>query len=132
LITIDGVAYGQAGLSQAAKKQLSNVRFVEQKLAQLERQFGIADIEHVTYVNAVSAAFPKQPAAPKEYARGVVVDDVTHDRASLDEGMRGLIAGIRAADQELGLLHAKSQWPQVACLAFAHAVQQDLPKRNQV
>lgn len=132
LITIDGVAYSPAELSDTAKQQLGNVRLVDQELAQLERQRGIANIARATYVNAVLAALPKQATAPKEGARSVVVDGVAHDWASLDERVQGLIAGIRVADQELGQLHAKSQLAQTARLAFAQGVQQNLPKRKAV
>lgn len=130
LITIDGVAYSLAELSDTTKQQLGNVRLVDQELAQLQRQRGIADVARSTYVNAVSAALPKQPTAPKEGARSVVIDGVAHDWATLDERVQGLLAGIRAADQELSRLHTKTQLAQAARAAFAQGVKQNLPKRE--
>ncbi len=129
MITIDGVAYSQAELSDTTKQQLGNVRLVDQELAQLQRQRGIANVARATYVNAVSAALPTQPTAPKEGARSVVVDGVAHDWASLDERVQGLLAGIRAADQELAHLHTRTQLAQAARAAFALGVKQNLPKR---
>lgn len=59
----------------------------------------------------------------------MVVDGVAHDWASLDERVQGLLAGIRAADQELSRLHTKTQLAQAARAAFAQGVKQNLPKR---
>ena len=132
MITIDGVAYSLAELPDTTKQQLGNVRLVDQELAQLQRQRGIANVARSTYVNAVSAALPKQPTAPKEGARSVVIDGVAHDWASLDERVQGLLAGIRAADQELSRLHTKTQLAQAARAAFAQGVKQNLPKRGAV
>lgn len=129
LITIDGVAYSQAELSDTTKQQLGNVRLVEQELAQLERQRGIANVARATYVNAVSEALPKVPTVPEEGARSVVVDGVAHAWASLDQRVQGLLAGIRAADQELAHLHTRTQLAQAARTAFAQGVKQNLPKR---
>jgi hypothetical protein len=129
-ITIDGVSYDLAELSDIAKRQLGNVRLVDQELAHLQRQGAIASVARSAYVAAAAAALPKEPTAPKDGARSVVIDGVAHDWASLGERVQGLIAGIRAADQELARVNAQVQMSQTARGAFAQGVKQNLPKRE--
>lgn len=129
-ITIDGMSYSLAELSDTAKQQLGNVRLVDQELAHLQRQGAIASVARSAYVAAAAAALPKEPTPPKDGARSVVIDGVPHDWASLGERVQGLIAGIRAADQELARVNAQVQMAQTARGAFAQGVKQNLPKRE--
>ena len=129
-INIDGVAYSLAELSDTAKQQIGNVRLVDQELAHLQRQGAITSVARSSYVAAAAAALPKEPTAPKDGARSVVIDGVAHDWASLGERVQGLIAGIRAADQELARLNAQVQMAQTARGAFAQGVKRNLPKRE--
>ena len=130
MISIDGVSYNLAELSDTAKKQLGNVRLVDQELAHLQRQQAIASVARTAYASAVAAALPKEPTAPADGARSAVIDGVTYDWASLGERVQGLIAGIRAADQELARVNAQAQMAQTARGAFAQGVKQNLPKRE--
>ena len=129
-ITIDGIAYNLTDLTDTAKQQLGNVRLVDQELARLRRQASIASVARATYAGAVAAALPKEPTTPADGARTVVINGVTYDLASLDKRVQGLVAGIRAADQELARLNAQVQMAQTARGAFARVVKQSLPKRD--
>jgi len=97
-------------------------------LAHLQRQRAIASVARTAYVNAAAASLPKTPTAPQPGARSVVVNNQAHDWASLGERVQGLLASIRAADQELAQLDTKSKLAQTARGAFASAVKQHLPK----
>lgn len=129
-ITIDGVAYNLADLSDAAKQQLGNVRLVDQELARLQRQRAIASVARSAYAQAVAGALPKEPQAPADGARSAVINGVTYDWVSLGERVQGLLTGIRAADQELVRLNARVQMAQTARGAFAQVVKQNLPKKD--
>ncbi len=129
-ITIDGIAYNLADLTDAAKQQLGNVRLVDQELAHLQRQRAIASVARSAYVGAVAAALPKEPTAPADGARSAVINGVTYDWASLGERVQGLLSGIRAADQELARLNAQTQLAQTARGSFADVIKQNLPKRD--
>ncbi len=127
-ISIDGVSYNLADLTDSARQQIGNVRLVDQELARLQRQRAIASVARSTYAGAVAAALPKEPTAPADGARSAVINGITHDWASLGERVQGLLTGIRAADQELARLAAQVQMAQTARSAFAQAVKQSLPK----
>lgn len=128
-ITIDGIAYKIAELTDMAKQQLGNIRLVDQELAHLQRQSAIASVARTAYVSAVSAALPKEPTPPADGARSAVIDGVTYDWASLGERVQSLLSGIRAADTELARLNAQVQMAQTARGTFAQAAKQNLPKR---
>jgi len=130
MISIDGVSYNLADLSDTAKRQLGNVRLVDQELAHLQRQQAIASVARTVYASAVAAALPKEPTAPADGARSAVIDGVTYDWASLGERIQGLISGIRAAEQELSLLNVQVQMAQTARGSFAQVVKQNLPKKD--
>jgi hypothetical protein len=127
-ITIDGVSYNLTDLSDKAKQQLGNVRLVDRELAALRNQLGIASVARHAYVQAVSAALPKEPTVPADGARSAVVNGVTYDWVSLGERVQGLLAGIRAADQELARINARVQLTQTARGSFAEVAKQNLPK----
>lgn len=129
-ITIDGIAYHVAELSDTVKQQIGNVRVVDQELKRLQAQGAIARVARAAYVNAVSAALPKEPTTPADGARSAVIDGVTYDWASLGERVQGLLSGIRVADQELARLNAQAQLAQTARGSFAQVVKQSLPKRD--
>lgn len=129
-ITIDGTSYNLSEFSEVAKKQLVNVKLVDQEMAQLQRQRGIATVARSAYVRAVSGALPKGPVAPADGARSAVINGVTYDWASLGERVQGLLTGIRAADQELARLNAQVQMAQTARDSFAVVIKQNLPKRE--
>jgi hypothetical protein len=59
-----------------------------------------------------------------------VIDGVAHDWDSLGERVQGLIAGIRAADQELVRTNGLVQMANLARSTFANAIQQNLPKKE--
>lgn len=127
-VTIDGVSYDLAELSKEVKQQLGNVRVVDQEIKRLQIQQSIARVARNIYVKAASAAVPKEATAPKDGARGIVINGVTHDWASLGARVQGLITGIRAADQELARLNSQLQMAQAARGAFAQGVKKNLPK----
>ena len=129
-ITIDGIAYNLADLTDTAKQQLGNVRLVDQELAHLQRQRAIASVARSAYAGAVSAALPKEPTTPADGARSAVINGATYDWASLGERVQGLLTGIRAADQELARLNAQTQLAQTARGSFAQVIKQNLPKRD--
>ncbi len=128
-ITIDGIAYGLDELTDTARQQLGNVRLVDQELAHLQRQHAIASVARSAYVGAVSAALPKEPTTPADGAKSAVINGITYDWASLGERVQGLLAGIRAADQEMARLNAQVQLAQTARGSFAEVIKQNLPKR---
>ena len=131
-ITIDGIAYSLADLTDTAKQQLGNVRLVDQELANLQRQRAIASVARSAYAGAVAAALPKEPTAPADGARSAVINGVSYDWASLGERVQGLLSGIRAADQELARLNAQVQLAQTARGSFAQAIKRNLPQRKTV
>lgn len=129
-ISIDGTSYNLSEFNDAAKKQLVNVKLVDQELAHLQRQRGIASVARSAYVRAVSAALPKEPTAPADGARSAVINGITHDWASLGERVQGLISGIRAADQELARINSQVQMAQAARGTFAQVIKRNMPKRT--
>jgi hypothetical protein len=129
-ITIDGIAYNVAELSDTVKQQIGNVRVVDQELKRLQAQGGIASVARAAYVNAVSAELPKEPTAAKDGARSAVINGVTYDWGSLGERVQGLLLGIRAADQELTRIKAQAQLAQTARVSFAQTMKLELPKRD--
>jgi hypothetical protein len=129
-ISIDGVSYNLADLSDTAKQQFSNLRLVDQELAQLQRQSAIASVARNAYVQAVSAALPKEPTVPADGARSVVINGATYDWASLGERVQGLLSGIRAADVELARLNAQAQMAKTARGTFAQVAKLNLPKKD--
>lgn len=129
-ITIDGVSYNVDELTEAAKQQLGNVRLVDQELARLQRQRAIAGVARTAYVNAASAQLPREVTPAKDGGRSIVIDGVAHDWDSLGEKVHALLAGIRAADQELARLQAQISLAQTARGTFSNIVKQNLPKRD--
>jgi hypothetical protein len=57
-VTIDGQTYTLSSLSEAAKGQVSNLRLVEQEIARLQTQLGIAQTARNAYAQALKAELP--------------------------------------------------------------------------
>ena len=55
-ITIDGREFNLADLSEEARQQLVNIRFVDQEVAQLQRQLAIAQTARAAYARALNKA----------------------------------------------------------------------------
>jgi adenosylmethionine-8-amino-7-oxononanoate aminotransferase len=60
-ITVDGVGYNVADLSDAAKQQIKNLKFVEAQLQQLNNEWAVADTARMGYSRALA-----QEAAKKD------------------------------------------------------------------
>jgi hypothetical protein len=58
-LTIDGREYDTEKLSEGAKAQVTNVRFVDQKIAQLEQEMAIMKTARNAYVRALQRDLPK-------------------------------------------------------------------------
>ncbi len=54
-ITIDDVEYDLENLSDPAKAQVVNIRFVDTQLIQLENEWAVADTARIGYTNALKA-----------------------------------------------------------------------------
>ena len=54
-ITVDDVEYDLENLSDAAKAQVSNIRFVDTQLLQLNNEWAVADTARIGYTNALKA-----------------------------------------------------------------------------
>jgi hypothetical protein len=58
-ITIDGVDYALADLSDNARAQLNNLRVTDQEIARLEQRLAIFQTARATYANALKNELPK-------------------------------------------------------------------------
>ncbi len=58
-ITIDNQVYELDALSDAAKKQLTNLRIVDREIVQLQTQLTIAKTARAVYANGVKRNLPK-------------------------------------------------------------------------
>jgi hypothetical protein len=54
-IIIDGVEYNLADLSENAKAQILNLRFVEAQIQQLNNEWAVADTARIGYANALKS-----------------------------------------------------------------------------
>jgi hypothetical protein len=54
-ITVDDVEYDIESLSDPAKAQVSNIRFVDTQLLQLNNEWAVADTARIGYTNALKA-----------------------------------------------------------------------------
>lgn len=57
-VTIDGVTYQVADLSEDARMQIVNLRAVDQEISRLNRMLAIAQTARNTYAKALSEALP--------------------------------------------------------------------------
>ncbi len=57
-ITIDGTEYPLSSLSEEAKTQITNLRFVENEIAQLKAKLAIANTAKLAYQSALKNAIP--------------------------------------------------------------------------
>ncbi|CCK79582.1 DUF6447 family protein [Desulfobacula toluolica] len=57
-LTIDGVDYNAADLSENAKNQIMNLRVTDQEIASLQQKLAIAQTARVAYANALKAELP--------------------------------------------------------------------------
>ena len=62
IITIDNQEYPLESLSEVAKQQLTNLRIVNQEIARLQTQLGIAQTARAVYANGVKSNLPGTPA----------------------------------------------------------------------
>ena len=58
-ITIDGKSYEESDLSDEAKTQVTNIRVVDQRIEQLERDLTISRTARTVYVRQLQAAMPQ-------------------------------------------------------------------------
>ena len=58
-ITIDEVEYNVGDLSDHAKVQIINIKFVDQQLQQLQNEFAVADTARIGYTNALKNELSK-------------------------------------------------------------------------
>lgn len=61
-LTIDGIEYSLADLSDAAKQQLANLRVCDQEIQRLQQKLAIAQTARASYANALKVELPKQAA----------------------------------------------------------------------
>jgi hypothetical protein len=59
-VTIDGVAYNWADLSEQARTQLAHLRATDQEIQRLRTQLGIAQTARRSYISAIKAELPDQ------------------------------------------------------------------------
>ena len=57
MVTIDNVEYDLGKLSDSAKAQLSNIRFVDMQLQQLNNELAVADTARIGYTKALKSEF---------------------------------------------------------------------------
>ncbi|MCB1986319.1 MAG: hypothetical protein H6936_06450 [Burkholderiales bacterium] len=57
-IVIDGTEYALSSLSQEARTQITNLRVVENEIAQLKARLAIAGTAKIAYQNALKNALP--------------------------------------------------------------------------
>lgn len=58
-LTIDGTEYSIADLSDEAKNQILNIRFVDERIQQLSNELAIADTARIGYSKAIKAEVSK-------------------------------------------------------------------------
>ena len=58
-ITIDDVDYSLEDLSDAAKTQLMNIKFVDAQLQQLNNEWAVSDTARIGYTNALKVELSK-------------------------------------------------------------------------
>ena len=58
-ITIDEVEYNLSDLSDNAKAQLVNIKFVDAQIQQLNNELAVADTARIGYANALKADLAK-------------------------------------------------------------------------
>ena len=58
-ITIDGKTYDDADLSDEVKQQVANIRVVDQRIEQLEKDLTIAKTARTVYVQYLQSAMPQ-------------------------------------------------------------------------
>lgn len=57
-VVIDGTEYALSSLSQEAKAQITNLRVVENEIAQLKARLAIATTAKIAYQHALKNVFP--------------------------------------------------------------------------
>jgi len=58
-ITIDDVDYSLEDLSDAAKTQIMNIKFVDAQLQQLNNEWAVSDTARIGYTNALKVELSK-------------------------------------------------------------------------
>ena len=58
-ITIDGKTYEESDLSDDAKQQVANIRVVDQRIEQLERDLTITRTARSAYIRELQSAMPQ-------------------------------------------------------------------------
>lgn len=64
-ITIDGVEYNLEDLSENAKSQLTNIKFVDAQIQQLNNEWAVADTARIGYTNALKSELDKVEGSEK-------------------------------------------------------------------
>lgn len=59
-ITIDGIDYNTADLSENARSQVMNLRVTDQEIARLKQQLAIYQTARTTYANALKGELPEK------------------------------------------------------------------------
>lgn len=59
VLTIDEVEYELESLSEEAKAQLDNLRFVEERINQLQNEWAVSDTARIGYSNALEKELKK-------------------------------------------------------------------------
>ena len=59
VVSINGVQYNAADLSDVAKSQIVNLRVTDQEIAHLQQRLAIAQTARVAYANALAAELPR-------------------------------------------------------------------------
>lgn len=59
IMEIDGVNYSLENLTENAKAQLANIRFVDMQLQQLNNEWAVADTARIGYQNALKTEINK-------------------------------------------------------------------------
>ena len=66
-VTLDGVVYNLAEVSENAKAQIASIQFVDSQILQLNNEWAVADTAKIGYTNALKAELEKITEASKAH-----------------------------------------------------------------
>ena len=58
-VTVDGVTYKVAALSEEAQTQVNNIKFVEAEIAAMQAKLAVYTTAKIAYENALRQALPR-------------------------------------------------------------------------
>ena len=104
-ITIDGTEYLLDSLSDEAKTQLANIRFVDAQIEQLNNEWAVSDTARIGYTNALKSQIKAKWSDIPPVSEKITIDGKEYALDDLSDKAKAQISSMRYTESRINELN---------------------------